>query len=40
MILIDYERAHEQMFDKPPKLVKKVDDKSKILFNQKAHTTN
>lgn len=28
MILVDYERGYEQMFDKPPKLVKKVDDKS------------
>lgn len=34
MILVDYERVHEQMFDKPPKLVKKVDDKSKILLIQ------
>lgn len=32
MILVDYERVHEQMFDKPPKLVKKVDDKSKFVF--------
>lgn len=28
MILVDYERVHEQMFDKPPKLVKKMDDRS------------
>jgi hypothetical protein len=28
MILVDYERGYEQMFDKPPKLVKKVDDRS------------
>ncbi len=33
MILVDYERVHEQMFDKPPKLVKKVDDKSKFSLN-------
>lgn len=30
MILVDYERVHEQMFGKPPKVVKKMDDKSKI----------
>lgn len=36
MILVDYERAYEQMFDKPPKLVKKVDDKS-ILFIKSRH---
>lgn len=30
MILVDYERVHEQMFDKPPKLVKKMDDRSMI----------
>jgi len=33
MILVDHERAYEQMFDKPPKLVKKVDDKSIFFLN-------